>query len=640
MRRSRLTSLLSVATLAVVATSFAQAQESSAPRAVRDLAYGNFLYHYFQDQPLQALTTAAIADANGGFQGHGQYPRLIEGGIRLQFGLDESAEQIFNALLDSNASAQVRNRAWFYLARIAYQRQQFARAEQLLHKVDPNKLVDSHGDYLLLLSNIAVRLNKHSEAVAISERFAVDAPLLPYAQYNAGVAWQKRISAGDTPALLGGNLWQYAAAQFVAAADSSTRLARWEAHHADEYLALADRANLAAGYVLLGANQYENAINHFRAVRLEGPYASDAMLGYGWAATEAEQYQLALTPWQHLSQRPLINAAVQESYLALPYIYEKLGAPAQALAQYERAAVAYSQEIKRLDQAIDAFERIDIAETFIETLSEGPVNWIRADYSLDLKPHSPYLTQLLANHGFHAMLMDWQDLQRLRRDMASWQEKLDTYSDLSSSWQQRQSTLAELNSKDFEVLLQRLGARREILLETLKQVRRQRDFTAVLPPEEHAAASQLTQSEQRLQSLQAAGVDMADAEQRLRFLRGLMQWQAADNFKLNVRQQQRALQALDQQIQALRQRLGQVGQATRLSNNTVAEERLAHGQQRLQQTLVALDTGIQALEEAMREQAASTLVRQRENIVSYLAQVRVSITRLYDLSAQRNGELD
>lgn len=637
MRCRRLIPLFAAAGMTVAAATLA---EETAPRSVRDLGYGELLFHYFLDQPLAALTTAAVADTRGGFKGHGQHPKLLEGGIRLQFGLDESAERIFRELLDSNATPAVRGQAWFYLAKIAYQRQQFQRAQDLLARVDTNHLPVVHDDYLLLKSNIAVRLDQHADAVEISAAFDEMSPLLPYAQYNAGVAWQKRVTSGKTPAILGGNLWQYAAAQFDAAIDSSKRLAREEGRDSEEYLALADRANLAAGYVLLAAKQYEGAITHFRQVRLSGPYASDAMLGYGWAATQAGHYQVALTPWEHLSRQPLINAAVQESYLALPYIYEKLEAPGEALRQYERSAAIYQAEILRLNDAIEAIGKADIASTFVETSGEGPINWVVDDQDLTLKPHSPYLTQLLSNHGFHALLMDWRDLRRLREELASWQQKLAVYSDIASSAETRQQASQQLDNADFSAMLQRLSASRDKLVAQLKKARRQRDWYAVLPAEEFAANEQIKHSERQLQSLQRSGVDMSDAAKRLDFLRGLMAWQAAEQFKLNVRQQQRTLQHIEQQISALQQRLEGANNARGLSGSAQAQQLLARGQQRLQDTLVSLDEGSEMLERAMREQAAAAMTTQRDNIISYLAQVRVSITRLYDLSAQRNGELD
>ena len=57
---------------------------------------------------------------------------------------------------------------------------------------------------------------------------------------------------------------------------------------------------------------------------LEGIYANQALLGYGWAAVAQEEYAKALQPWQLLRSRSLIYPAVQESLLALPFAYEKL----------------------------------------------------------------------------------------------------------------------------------------------------------------------------------------------------------------------------------------------------------------------------------------------------------------------------
>jgi tetratricopeptide (TPR) repeat protein len=72
-------------------------------------------------------------------------------------------------------------------------------------------------------------------------------------------------------------------------------------------------------------------------VRLSGPQSSKALLGAGWADAAEKHYEAALAPWQELQGRSLLDAAVQESYLAVPYAYAELGAMAQSAEYYEKA---------------------------------------------------------------------------------------------------------------------------------------------------------------------------------------------------------------------------------------------------------------------------------------------------------------
>ena len=121
-----------------------------------------------------------------------------------------------------------------------------------------------------------------------------------------------------------------------------------------ELMALRDKANLAIGYARLQAGEPAAARTALERVRLSGPQSSKALLGAGWADAAAKQYEAALLPWQELQGRNLLDAAVQESFLAVPYAYAELGAMAQAVEYYERAIAAYDAERVRIGESIDA----------------------------------------------------------------------------------------------------------------------------------------------------------------------------------------------------------------------------------------------------------------------------------------------
>ena len=87
-------------------------------------------------------------------------------------------------------------------------------------------------------------------------------------------------------------------------------------------------------------------------MRLNGPYSNKALLGSGWAQAALGDYQGALTPWMELRSRDVLDAAVQESYLAVPYAFMKLNANAQSAEYYESAVTSFAAENGRLDAAI------------------------------------------------------------------------------------------------------------------------------------------------------------------------------------------------------------------------------------------------------------------------------------------------
>lgn len=121
--------------------------------------------------------------------------------------------------------------------------------------------------------------------------------------------------------------------------------------------ALKDRANMVAATIGLSRQDSETAIINFQKVRLNGPFSNSALLGFGWAAAASKDYRRATQPWLALSRRPVIQPEVQESFLALGYIYEEQNLADAALDNYQNSLKIYGQEtliIKKLLAELEA----------------------------------------------------------------------------------------------------------------------------------------------------------------------------------------------------------------------------------------------------------------------------------------------
>ena len=147
------------------------------------------------------------------------------------------------------------------------------------------------------------------------------------------------------------------------APDNAQQAAAWDgsegdywAAHADAFDALRDKANVALGYAWLQASHPVEAKPSLQRVRLDGPFSNKALLGVGWSDAETDDYRAALAPWLVLRDRSLLDSAVQESMLAVPYAFAQLGADKQAADHYVDAIEAFSGEIVRLTRSIEAIE--------------------------------------------------------------------------------------------------------------------------------------------------------------------------------------------------------------------------------------------------------------------------------------------
>ena len=122
----------------------------------------------------------------------------------------------------------------------------------------------------------------------------------------------------------------------------------------EELRSLRDKANVALGFTYLQDGWPELARTYLERVRLDGLMSNKALLGMGWAYPHVNSKKRHWCIGTNCRGRNLLDAAVQESLMAVPYALGKLGAYQRSLEQYEAAIDIYTREITRLDSAIAA----------------------------------------------------------------------------------------------------------------------------------------------------------------------------------------------------------------------------------------------------------------------------------------------
>ncbi len=121
------------------------------------------------------------------------------------------------------------------------------------------------------------------------------------------------------------------------------------------------------------------------------------------------EYHAALVPWLELHQRSLLDAAVQESYLAVPYAYGKLNAAAQSAEYYEAALTSFSSESDNLDAAVARIHDGHMLEDLLGTDKDMRYGWFWQLKTLPDAPQSRYLYALLADNDFQEGLKNYRD---------------------------------------------------------------------------------------------------------------------------------------------------------------------------------------------------------------------------------------
>ncbi|HKQ14049.1 MAG TPA: tetratricopeptide repeat protein, partial [Steroidobacteraceae bacterium] len=303
------------------------------PQVVQDLHWGDVLFYFYQGDYMQALTRLGAAQDFNRVTHHTVEAELLKGGLYLSLGEHEEAGRIFRSLLNDNVPLDVRNRAWFYLAKVWYQREYLQQSADALASIRGALPGDLEPERHLLEAQVMMYLDHYDEAIRALERWqpvgdGSDA-WSAYARFNIGVALVRKDRLDDAAKLLD------AVGQIPAPSE--------------ELAALRDKANLALGYAWLKAGKANEAKAVLQRVRLEGPQSNKALLGAGWADSAEKRYTKALAPWLELRGRNMLDAAVQESYLAVPYAYAQLDATKQAADQYMFAVTSFDQESQRID---------------------------------------------------------------------------------------------------------------------------------------------------------------------------------------------------------------------------------------------------------------------------------------------------
>jgi hypothetical protein len=593
------------------------------PQPVRDLHWGEVLFHFYQDDYLGALTRLSAAQQLDRVSHHEVEAELLKGGLYLSLGQHEEAGRIFKALLATNVPPDVRNRAWFYLAKVWYQRNYLDRAEEALRSIDGTLPGDLEAERRLLHAQVLMYLDRYDEALAILERWQSAtkervqlATWQAYARFNIGVALVRMGRIDDAQRHL----------DQVGQLPGATR----------ELAALRDKANLALGFALLQADRPSEAKAVMQRVRLEGPYSNKALLGVGWADSAERQYAKALVPWLALRDRNLLDAAVQEAYLAIPYAYAQLDATRQATEYYLQAVSAYEQETQRIDESIAAIRAGRLLDAILEHDQADRTGWYWQLQNLPDAPETRYLYHLLATHEFQEGLKNYRDLRYMQRNLASWQLSIEAFQDMVET---RRRAYAERlpaieNALD-QVDLDKLEERGRDLDARLSAIERDHDVAALATSRELEQWHKVQKIESVLSRADQSDPFVQEMREKTRLLKGVLYWNFDAAYKARVWRQRKQLRELEVAQKEARRRSVLVQRAREEYPRRTVEfaARVEGLGPRLADLAQRLDKAAQAQNRHLADIAVRELESQKQRLAAYSLQARFALATIYDRAA-------
>lgn len=619
-RRSRALFLAVLALLAAGAAGARRHDPEKLPETrIRDLHYGDVLFYYYQNDDFEALTRLLAYDHWQRMPHHKDEAQLLIGGLYLSLGMHNEAGERFQRLLTLDVPTGVRNRAWFYLAQIWYARGYLERADAALRKINGRMSPDLEAQKELLFGNVLMHEGRFDEAIRLLSGWRGGPVWSAYARFNLGVALVRENRLSDADPFLSG----------VGSMLADT----------PELAALRDRANLALGFAYLQANEPARARPALARVRLDGPYSDKALLGIGWADAALGDYQGALTPWLELRKRNVLDAAVQESYLAVPYAFGKLNANAQSAEYYETAVSSFDAETGRLDQAIAGIEKGDLLQRVLVKDQDARYGWFWQLKNLPDAPESRYLYALLAGHDFQEGLKNYRDLVYMGGTLDRWSDSMVAFQDMIET---RERAYAErLPRTDALLASDAVGKlqQRDLALEAeLSTIEARHDVAAVGTATERAQWARVQRIEGALTGAPNTP-DNADLRARLALVKGVLLYRLNDAYGARLWQEHRGLKDLNLALHEAQARWIRVERARK--NVPVNTGEFATRVAALKVRIDALQTRLADAEQRqggyLAQVAVQELQQQKERLSTYQVQARFALATMYDRAANAEG---
>ena len=592
----------------------AAAKDKREPIVVQDVHYGEVLFHFYKEDYFPAIVRLLAARETSRVENHLDESELLLGGMYLSYGHHLEAADIFERLLADNVDLDIRDRTWFFLAKIWQQRGYLERSQQALGNIEGKLPKNLEREARLLEAQLYIDAGDHDQAIALLERWKGNTEWSRYAQFNLGVALVRSGRIAEAQSIL----------------SDLGDIDPWN----EELTSLRDKANLALGYALLQDGQAGAAKRPLNRVRLEGPFSNKALLGVGWADAEMESYERALVPWMELRGRDLLDSAVQESMLAIPYALAKLDAVSQAADHYLNAIEAFYEETNRIDATI---ERLESGQFFDDFVSNDPLDstgWYWQMQHLPEGPEARYLFHLLATHEFQEGLKNYRDLNYLHRNLDTWQQSVEVYSNMLET--RREAFAGRLPRVEEALARADIDALVDRKLEfdsLLNNIEESNDWLALADERQFEMWGEITGLESN--PVLAADIPEAqDVRDKIGLLKGVLQWELEKEFKDRLWRIRRHLRQTGEALVETQRARRQVDESIRLEpiEFDTLGDRVYGLAPRIERLKMQVEDAMLDQQVFLRRIAVGELSAQKQRLDTYTIQARFALASIYDIA--------
>jgi hypothetical protein len=336
-----------------------------------------------------------------------------------------------------------------------------------------------------------------------------------------------------------------------------------------------------------------------------------------------------------LRGRDLLDPAVQESMLAIPYAMAKLDSISQAADHYLNAIEAFYEETARIDQTIDRIESGALFDEFLAQDPLGTTGWYWKLAELPQGTEARYLFHLLASHQFQEGLKNYRDLAYLQRNLEGWHESVDVFRSMIETreiaYYDRLPRVEEsLANADLDGMVNRKLA----FDAQLNSIEKSSDSLALATRHEFSLWGEITAME-RNPALQADIPEAQEVRDKIRLLKGVLQWELDKEFKVRLALIRRNLRQSGEALVEAQRSRRQVDESMRNEPLLFASfnQRVAGLSPQISNLRDRVDVAMATQRAFLQDVAVDELQAQKQRLDTYTVQARFALAAIYDLSS-------
>ena len=547
--------------------------------------------------------------------------RFSLGDFELRYRMHHRAGRAITAVLEGAVDESIRNDAAYRLARIHFQKQQMEDALLALDRIDGEIPRSIRDDIEFLRANVYLAQGKQLESVEVLKELQDSDEYGGFASYNLGIAYLQN-------------------GQRAAALQQLDRAGQIKTNDSSE-LAIRDKSNLVLGTILVEDGNFEQALLPLNRVRLDGPFANQALLSAGWASMAVDDFERAVVPWNILADRDVTDSATQEALLALPYAYGKLNIHGQAAIHYGRALDSFGTEIKKLNTSIENIREGYFLEALIREEIRLNKDWVLRLRTLPEAPETYYLMQLLASHDFQTGLQNYLDLADLRRKLLTREGDFDAFDEIVEIRKDHYEPLLP----DIDEQFRKLDSRMRLRVEQHKMLVKRRDDLLTTPRPEFLATPEEQVILARIEALETEVGASPDANEqtvlRLKRLRGILSYTLWTDYHERLSEFDRNVRSLDQAMAMVQEEYDEY-----VRNRQAATHSYVGYDKPMRRLRSDVEVSVEMIDQLMARQghllevlAIEELVARRDHLENYGDKARFALADSYDRATQAQARV-